>query len=132
MTRFSCPGLPRIGDYRPLSIECRSHAVGDIAIASAPAGLTTPTCPICTSKLGGWRGRGRQRGSQSSWSWLTGACRSPQRYGGDSGVWPGSISSWPPHCCPGSCTCLLYTSDAADDLTRVDLGGRRIIKKKKK
>src|SRR5665811_2289741 len=24
-------------------------------------------------------------------------------------------------------TCLLYTSDAADDLTRVDLGGRRII-----
>ena len=28
--------------------------------------------------------------------------------------------------------CLLYTSDAADDLLRVDLGGRRIIKKKKK
>src|SRR5665811_2336547 len=28
-------------------------------------------------------------------------------------------------------TCLLYTSDAADDLTRLDLGGRRIIKKKK-
>ena len=27
--------------------------------------------------------------------------------------------------------CLLYTSDAADDLLRVDLGGRRIIKKKK-
>ena len=26
--------------------------------------------------------------------------------------------------------CLLYTSDAADDLTRVDLGGRRIIKKR--
>src|SRR5665811_1165536 len=24
------------------------------------------------------------------------------------------------------CACLLYTSDAADDLTRVDLGGRRI------
>src|SRR5665811_251957 len=24
--------------------------------------------------------------------------------------------------------CLLYTSDAADDLTRVDLGGRRILK----
>ena len=27
--------------------------------------------------------------------------------------------------------CLLYTSDAADDGGRVDLGGRRIIKKKK-
>ena len=32
----------------------------------------------------------------------------------------------------GVCTCLLYTSDAADDLLCVDLGGRRIIKKKKK
>src|SRR5665811_2625971 len=30
----------------------------------------------------------------------------------------------------GYLSCLLYTSDAADDLTRVDLGGRRIIKKK--
>src|SRR5450756_3147572 len=28
-------------------------------------------------------------------------------------------------------TCLLYTSDAADDLLCVDLGGRRVIKKKK-
>ena len=28
--------------------------------------------------------------------------------------------------------CLLYTSDAADDLLCVDLGGRRIIKKKRK
>src|SRR5450756_3242889 len=27
-------------------------------------------------------------------------------------------------------TCLLYTSDAADDLLCVDLGGRRLIKKK--
>ena len=27
--------------------------------------------------------------------------------------------------------CLLYTSDAADDPLCVDLGGRRIIKKKK-
>src|SRR5665213_4108493 len=28
-------------------------------------------------------------------------------------------------------SCLLYTSDAADDLLCVDLGGRRIIKKKR-
>ena len=28
--------------------------------------------------------------------------------------------------------CLLYTSDAADDMQCVDLGGRRIIKKKSK
>ena len=30
------------------------------------------------------------------------------------------LSSW---------ACLLYTSDAADDMQCVDLGGRRIIKK---
>ena len=34
------------------------------------------------------------------------------------------------HACQVS-YCLLYTSDAADDLLCVDLGGRRIIKKKK-
>ena len=31
-----------------------------------------------------------------------------------------------------SMVCLLYTSDAADERSSVDLGGRRIIKKKKK
>ena len=31
---------------------------------------------------------------------------------------------------PDLCTCLLYTSDAADERSSVDLGGRRIIKKK--
>ena len=32
----------------------------------------------------------------------------------------------------GMCVlCLLYTSDAADERSSVDLGGRRIIKKKK-
>src|SRR5450756_891897 len=36
------------------------------------------------------------------------------------------------HCATAVCPrCLLYTSDAADDLLCVDLGGRRIIKKKK-
>ena len=32
----------------------------------------------------------------------------------------------------GNAGCLLYTSDAADERSSVDLGGRRIIKKKKK
>ena len=31
----------------------------------------------------------------------------------------------------GPKSCLLYTSDAADERSSVDLGGRRIIKKKK-
>ena len=30
------------------------------------------------------------------------------------------------------CICLLYTSDAADERSSVDLGGRRIIKNKTK
>ena len=36
------------------------------------------------------------------------------------------------HSVYASYTCLLYTSDAADDMQCVDLGGRRIIKKKKR
>ena len=35
------------------------------------------------------------------------------------------------HNLANSMVCLLYTSDAADDLLCVDLGGRRLIKKKK-
>ena len=39
----------------------------------------------------------------------------------------------PKHLDPAqSYTCLLYTSDAADERSSVDLGGRRIIKKKTK
>ena len=41
--------------------------------------------------------------------------------------------SWhwrPPHALVVK-NCLLYTSDAADERSSVDLGGRRIIKKKK-
>mgnify|MGYP003380302165 CR=1 FL=1 len=39
-----------------------------------------------------------------------------------------AASRWAP---PLIRTCLLYTSDAADERSSVDLGGRRIIKKKK-
>ena len=34
--------------------------------------------------------------------------------------------------CVTRITCLLYTSDAADEEDSVDIGGRRISKKKKK
>ena len=47
---------------------------------------------------------------------------------------PGQCPTYPPIFRTGTRTvhsyCLLYTSDAADDLLCVDLGGRRIIKKK--
>ena len=36
-----------------------------------------------------------------------------------------SVTRW-----KSSGVCLLYTSDAADDMQCVDLGGRRIIKKR--
>ena len=46
------------------------------------------------------------------------------------------IANWPDGTGYGkmniTSTCLLYTSDAADERSSVDLGGRRIIKKKKK
>ena len=46
---------------------------------------------------------------------------------GDSGVvWGLGVLGW----WGGRTSCLLYTSDAADERSSVDLGGRRIIKKK--
>ena len=51
------------------------------------------------------------------------------RQAGDRGICPRKNDH--PLQPPGPGICLLYTSDAADDLLCVDLGGRRIIKKKK-
>ena len=42
----------------------------------------------------------------------------------------GSSWLWSNGATTQSITCLLYTSDAADERSSVDLGGRRIIKKK--
>ena len=51
------------------------------------------------------------------------SCSPNQKRGLDSGRW--NSGSW-------FRICLLYTSDAADERSSVDLGGRRIIKKKNK
>src|SRR5665811_1278314 len=40
---------------------------------------------------------------------------------------PGGAVAVGPGTVPHIWTCLLYTSDAADDLTRVDLAGRRFV-----
>src|SRR5665213_3110614 len=55
------------------------------------------------------------RPTVTTYAWPASTLRTPQR-------WPAysPLVDWP---------CLLYTSDAADDLLCVDLGGRRIIKK---
>ena len=48
------------------------------------------------------------------------------------GAWRRSATPAPSPSAPGRPSpCLLYTSDAADERSSVDLGGRRIIKKKK-
>ena len=47
---------------------------------------------------------------------------------------PGAATNAPPTAASDPAAtdaCLLYTSDAADERSSVDLGGRRIIKKKK-
>ena len=41
------------------------------------------------------------------------------------------VTKFKPFVDPNVVICLLYTSDAADERSSVDLGGRRIIKKKK-
>ena len=41
------------------------------------------------------------------------------------------IDTYSAHADQDDLLCLLYTSDAADERSSVDLGGRRIIKKKK-
>src|SRR5450756_2660065 len=79
------------------------------------------------------------RSSGRSASTFSSPMTSPRR-GPASGPPPTGSRSSPPmaawtrcHSCPsaswltGSWICLLYTSDAADDLLCVDLGGRRII-----
>ena len=47
-------------------------------------------------------------------------------------VLSGELRRFPARDAAGENTCLLYTSDAADERSSVDLGGRRIIKKKKR
>ena len=56
-----------------------------------------------------WMGREARKRQRSLFTWEAAAGR--------------LLDDW-------SRTCLLYTSDAADERSRVDLGGRRILKKK--
>src|SRR5664280_3295115 len=63
-------------------------------------------------------------------------CMTPASGPGGGGRWTlvPRAPSWSPRrrgCSARSTVCLLYTSDAADEEDSVDLGGRRIIKKKK-
>eukprot|EP00657_Telonema_sp_P-1_P002657 TRINITY_DN1613_c0_g1_i2.p1 TRINITY_DN1613_c0_g1~~TRINITY_DN1613_c0_g1_i2.p1 ORF type:complete len:365 (-),score=52.83 TRINITY_DN1613_c0_g1_i2:45-1139(-) len=92
-------------------VNCVSNAMEDTAISGAP---TTP------EKRWGAVGNGIHDSPRISAITVPNSARQPlngetQLQHLNDGVW----------------SCLLYTSDAADDLLCVDLGGRRIIKKKK-
>ena len=56
------------------------------------------------------------------------SCKNAKSVGQACWPWRAPRSCWPP---ARASSCLLYTSDAADERSSVDLGGRRIIKKKK-
>src|SRR5450756_1055478 len=71
-----------------------------------------PEARLPTRRVGGTL----QSAIKPDWQALRGQCRSIDKLAATSSIR----------------TCLLYTSDAADDLLCVDLGGRRIIKKKKR
>ena len=73
----------------------------------------------------------RSRGLGDVYKRQPGGCPTPP----DDGVLPGAHARRQIAITPGvrelRHACLLYTSDAADERSSVDLGGRRIIKKKK-
>ena len=107
----------------------RSRGLGDVYKRQAPPTArtwprpsprrcctSTVTTPTRASAPHGWRsttGRRTTRTSSSTWS--------PTADAGTTRATTRASRS----------PCLLYTSDAADERSRVDLGGRRIIKKKK-
>ena len=62
---------------------------------------------------------------------LAQASRRRSQLGADTGITPHDCQSSALTQSQTFTTCLLYTSDAADERSSVDLGGRRIIKKKK-
>ena len=77
----------------------------------------------------------RQADNGAMVSWWPDGGTTPFR-GEKATTWEGGVRvpmllRWPAKVTKGK-VCLLYTSDAADERSSVDLGGRRSIKKKKK
>src|SRR5678815_3084651 len=92
-------------------IVCRCRHCGPAFLSHVSAHAGGRILPL---EIGG--------GDKWRWSWMRRARRS-------------GMGEEPPPLlpsCPCVYSCLLYTSDAADERSSVDLGGRRIIKKKKK
>src|SRR5680860_1231864 len=108
-----------------LDDELLLHGRGDLValrlaqhLRGEPVVVGLEPCRHDRDELGGLTDRGIGVGAGLHRDHVVG----PHLVGGD--VHPPAVD--------GPVTCLLYTSDAADDLLCVDLGGRRIIKKKKR
>ena len=107
----------------------RSRGLGDVykrqsLTGSRTASFSGPTCPTPPCA---WTARTTKRpadcGERGEQGALTRVRCTAYGRGDLSTTRPGSL---------GCRSCLLYTSDAADERSSVDLGGRRLIKKKKK
>ena len=93
----------------------RSRGLGDV-YKRQPLSFPAPSPSATCSRLSVERSKRPRRFTELIRSTFSFAC-----FGGVMRISPFSI--W---------ICLLYTSDAADERSSVDLGGRRILKKKNK
>src|SRR5680860_1893229 len=96
-------------DHLPALLPALPGIAVTTVLQALELAVTAP--PALLASAGAWRSVPATWRRRRPRCWLAGSSRSTTSRG----------------CAP----CLLYTSDAADDLLCVDLGGRRIIKKKK-
>src|SRR5450756_3237928 len=117
--------IKRISEGVPLGLESRATRRARVGAGAALRGDLPGAAywPATVWKAGGWAVHPLRPGDGD-----TGGKRRPARHDRTGHLRDGR----PHHHRHPSYPCLLYTSDAADDLLCVDLGGRRIIKKKKK
>eukprot|EP00656_Telonema_subtile_P026923 TRINITY_DN28903_c0_g1_i1.p1 TRINITY_DN28903_c0_g1~~TRINITY_DN28903_c0_g1_i1.p1 ORF type:complete len:283 (+),score=-1.34 TRINITY_DN28903_c0_g1_i1:199-1047(+) len=125
----ACPAGASALGVVPLDIERLAAQVTPLRWGTSRSLLRRSTCTISDQREGAhsWGGGARLRGAR----WFQRFHCSPRCVSAPRGsaapavkrrTWPAALPSR---------ACLLYTSDAADEEDSVDLGGRRIIKKKK-
>eukprot|EP00658_Telonema_sp_P-2_P081200 TRINITY_DN8266_c0_g1_i4.p1 TRINITY_DN8266_c0_g1~~TRINITY_DN8266_c0_g1_i4.p1 ORF type:complete len:261 (-),score=57.33 TRINITY_DN8266_c0_g1_i4:24-806(-) len=107
------PYLLKTMDYRPFEVKHLWNLVHPDSLHTAYREVGQ----VATGKQKYARVQARLKHKDGSYHW----CLTRDCCGEDKG-----------DCCGEDKGCLLYTSDAADEEDSVDLGGRRIIKKKKK
>src|SRR5664280_2932642 len=118
-TRLRNVALTQIGLENSTKMRSMNSGVGggrEVAAQPRPNGWRQPQNPSLSAKRNTWMAHAGQLRQAPI---------------------PGEVTERPKvhdwkSCVRATVPCLLYTSDAADEEDSVDLGGRRIIKKKKK